>query len=159
MRYLLITISFIQLSAIASTNDSAVQACDNMSSTNEKIKCLTEICSNSEITASTNLDTCDNNRDKIKGIFIEFCRNTITPSYKHACLLIVAPSKFIDARAFYLCTLKRDGQVFIDCLSNIVNNTYHPAVIEECAEKNSFIQIRCLSKYGSPIDEQDFSLF
>ena len=67
---------------------------------------------------------------------------------------IVAPSQFIDAGAFDLCK-KQPYHMQVDCFSAIVNKTYHPSLIEECAEESYHNQGKCLSKYGSPIDSQE----
>ena len=135
-------------------NDSAVQVCDNMSTDHRTSECLKNIDNKDEDTASIRGEHYNNNREKIKGAAIEFCRNEIASYLKNDCLNIVAPSRFIDAGAFNLCK-KQPSHRQIECLSVIANKTYHPALIKECSEKSSHRQGECLSKYGSPIDSQE----
>ena len=157
------------LSTIAgkTMNDSAVQICDNMMGsvsgftfsnskgpTDKTLECLTKIGYNSEVATSIGVNTYNNNREAIKGVAIEFCRNEIANRYKDDCLDIVAPSRFIDAGAFDLCK-KQPSRRQVECFSAMVNKTYHPSLIEECAEKSSRNQGECLSKYGSSIDSMN----
>ena len=157
MKYFLIVLFFVQLSAVANTNNSAVQVCDNIRRyIDEKIECLANTGYKSEDTVSI-MDHYNNNQQEVKGAAIEFCRNEFPSSRsKDDCLNIVAPSRFIDAGAFNLCVDQLTDLRRIECLSVIVNKAYHPFLIEKCKKQSTALrQKECLSKYGSPIDSEE----
>ena len=88
---------------------------------------------------------------------IKFCSHEVPSYHKEECLGVVAPAQFIDAKAFDLCK-KQASHKLVRCLVAIVNKTYTPSLIEECAGRSSYNHVECLSKYGALIDTQKNSV-
>ena len=155
-KYGITKMSCLQSIAGKAMNDSAVQVCDQYPTTSNKLLGTTKMsCLIEAVEEKTQeRDQAYNSSPKdMTGIAIDFCRNEIPSHYKDDCIAAVASSRHIDARAFNLCK-ELDSHNQLECLSVIVDKTYHPSLIEECAAESYHNQIECLSKYGSPIDLQ-----